>query len=88
MKMKEVLYVLGLKKNFLSISTLDEEGYIVIFSNGQVLIWSRGKTFDDAVVIGVQEGGLYKLKGKSDSTLIHDTMNPSELLHKIFTHLH
>jgi hypothetical protein len=63
MKMKEVLYVPGLKKNLLSISTLDEKGYRVSFVDGQVLMWPRGKTFDDVVVIGVQEGGLYKLKG-------------------------
>jgi hypothetical protein len=88
MKMKEVLYVPGLKKNLLSISTLDEKGYRVAFVDGQVLMWPRGKTFDDVVVIGVQEGGLYKLKGRSDSTLIHDTVNPSELWHRIFSHLH
>jgi hypothetical protein len=77
-----------LKKNLLSISTLDEKGYRVLFVDGQVLMWPRGKTFDDVVVIGVQEGGLYKLKGRLDSTLIHDTMNPSELWHKIFSHVH
>jgi hypothetical protein len=65
MKMKEVLYVPGLKKNLLSISALDEKGYRVAFVDGQVLMWPRGKTFDDVVVIGVQEGGLYKLKGRS-----------------------
>jgi hypothetical protein len=63
MKMKEVLYVPGLKKNLLSISALDEKGYRVAFVDGQVLMWPIGKTFDDVVVIGVQEGGLYKLKG-------------------------
>ena len=63
MKMKEVLYVLGLKKNLLSISGLDEKGYRVSIIYGQVPMWPRGKTFDDVVVIGVQEGGLYKLKG-------------------------
>jgi hypothetical protein len=88
MKMKEVLYVPGLKKNLLSISTLDEKGYKVAFVDGQVLMCPRGKTFDDVVVIGVQEGGLYKLKGRSDSTLIHDIVNPSELWHMIFSHLH
>ena len=31
MKMKEVLYVLGLKKNLLSISTLDKKRYRVVF---------------------------------------------------------
>ena len=62
-KMKEILYVPGLKNNLLSISTLDEKGYKVAFVDGQVLMWCRGKTFDDVVVIGVQEGGCYKLKG-------------------------
>jgi hypothetical protein len=88
MKMKEVLYVPGLQKNLLSISTLDEKGYRVEFIDGKVLMWPRGNTFDDAVVIGVQEGGIYKLKGQSDSTLIHDTMNTGELWHRIFSHLH
>jgi hypothetical protein len=88
MRMKDVLYVPGLKKNLLSISTLDEKGFRVAFVDGEVLMWPKGKTFDDAVVIGVQEGGLYKLKGRSDSTLIHDTVNSSELWHRRFSHLH
>jgi hypothetical protein len=58
MKMKEVLYVLGLKKNLLSISGMYEKGYRVAFVYGQALMWPRGNTFDDFVVIGVQEGGL------------------------------
>jgi hypothetical protein len=89
MKMKEVLYVPGLKKNLLWISVLDEKGYRVAFVDGQVLMWPRQKkTFDDVVVIGVQEGGLYKLKGRSYSELIHDTMKPRELWHRRFVHLH
>ena len=58
MKMKEVLYVLGLKKNLLSISSLDKNGFRVAFIDGQVLMWPRGKTLDDAIVIEVEEGGL------------------------------
>ena len=61
--MNEVLCVPGLKKNLLSISALDEKGYIVAFVDGEVLMWPRGKTFDDVVVVVFQEGGLYKLKG-------------------------
>jgi hypothetical protein len=79
MKMKEVLYVPGLKKNLLSISALDKKGFRVAFIDGQVLMWPRGKTLDDAVVIGVEEGGLYKLKGHLDSAMVHDIVNPSEL---------
>ena len=47
----------------------------------------RGKTLDDAVMIGVEEGGLYKLKGHSDSAMVHDIVNPSELWHRIFAYL-
>ena len=66
MKMKDVLFVQSLKKNLLSISTLDAKGMRVAFVDGQVLMWKKGKTIDDAVVIGEQEGGLYKLNsGKS-----------------------
>jgi hypothetical protein len=88
MKMKEVLYVPGLKKNLLSISALDKKGFRVAFIDGQVLMWPRGKTLDDAVVIGVEEGGLYKLKGHSDSAMVHDIVNPIELCHRRFAHLH
>ena len=44
MKMKEVLYVPGLKKNLLSISSLDKKGYRVSFIDGHVLMWYKEKT--------------------------------------------
>jgi hypothetical protein len=88
MKMKEVLYILRLKKNLLSISALDKKGFRVAFVDGQVLMWHRGNNFDDAVVIGVEDGGLYNLKGHSNSALVHDIVNPSELWHRIFSRLH
>ena len=52
LKMKNVLFVPGLKKNLLSISALDAKGMRVDFVDGQVLMWPKGKTIDDAVVIG------------------------------------
>ena len=66
--MKEVLFVPGLKKNLLSISALDAKVMWVAFIDGQVIMWPKGKTIDDAVVIG----GLYKLKGHPEQALIHD----------------
>jgi hypothetical protein len=66
MKMKDVLYALGLKKN---------------------LLWMR-KSIDDVVVIGVQEGGLYKLNGHLILALVHSTTTPSEVWHRIFSHIH
>ena len=52
MTMKEVLFVLGLKKNLLSIYALDAKGIRVAFIYGQVIMWPKGNTIDDAVVIG------------------------------------
>ena len=63
LKMKDVLYVPRLKKNLLSISALDAKGIRVEFIDGQVLMCPRGKTIEDATVIGEENRGLYKLKG-------------------------
>ena len=52
MRMKEALYVPGLKNNLLSISALDKKGYRVSFIDGQVLMCSKEKTLEDIVVIG------------------------------------
>ena len=79
MMMKDVLFVPGLKKNLLSISALDAKGMRDAFIYGEVLMWPKGKTIDDAVVIEEQEGGLYKLKGHQEQALVHDKVNPNEL---------
>ena len=75
--MKEVLFVPGLKKNLLSISALDKKGYRVAFIDGQVLMWTKGKNIENVVVIGEEEEGLYKLKGHLETTLFHESTNPS-----------
>ena len=75
----------GLKKNLLSISALDAKGMRVAFIDGQVIIWPKGKTIDDTIVIGEQEGGLYKLK---EQALIHDIVEPNELWHRRLAHVH
>ena len=41
----------------------------IAFIDGQVIIWPKEKTIDGAVVIGEQEGGLYKLKGHPEKSL-------------------
>ena len=77
--------MLGLKKNLLSISALDAKGMRVAFIDGQVIIWPKGKNIDDTIVIGEQEGGLYKLK---EQALIHDIVEPNELWHRRLAHVH
>ena len=68
-----------LKKNLLSISTLDAKGMRNASVDDQVFMWPKGKTIDDAIVIGEQEGGLYKLKGHPEQALVHGTVEPNEL---------
>jgi hypothetical protein len=80
-KMKDALYVPGLTKNLLSISALDEKGFRIAFIDGEVLMWPKGKTMEEAIVIG-KEGGLYKLKGHSEAALTHSIENPCELWHR------
>jgi hypothetical protein len=38
----EVLYVVGLKKNLLSVATLEDKGYWVIFKDMKALLWAKG----------------------------------------------
>ena len=60
--MKEILYIWGLKKNLLSISELYKKGYKFSFIDGQVLMWPKGKSIEDAIVIGEEEGGYINSK--------------------------
>jgi hypothetical protein len=64
LRMSDVLYVPGLKKNLLSISAMEDRGYAVAFVDGQVLAWTRGSSFDSAEVIGARDGSLYRLIGQ------------------------
>jgi len=88
MKMKDVLYVPRLNKNIFSILDLDKKGFIVAFVDGEVLMWKKGKTIDDAIVIGVEEGGIYKLKVHVYSTLMTSIISPCELWHRTIYHIH
>ena len=86
-KMKKVLYVPCLKKNIHSISALDNKGFRVYFVDGGVLMWSKGKTIDNSIVIGVEEGGLYKLKRHIDLALTTSAISPCELWHIRLSHV-
>jgi hypothetical protein len=39
----EVLYVPGLKNNVLSITTLEDKGYWVMFKDMKALLWDKGR---------------------------------------------
>jgi hypothetical protein len=86
--LSNVLYVPGLKKNLVSISCLEDKGDIIAFVDGKVLVWPKGSSIDDARVIGIHDGRLYKLLGQNTQSLVHDEVNPSELWHRRYAHLH
>ena len=59
LKVMDVLYVLELKKNFISVSTMEKKGFDVTFSGRQVLMHPRGASITSAKVIRVRSGKLY-----------------------------
>jgi hypothetical protein len=87
MKMKGILYVLGLAKNLLSISSLENKGFKFLFIDGEVLMWAKGETIKEAFVTRKEEGVLYKLKGLLEATMTHAIENPCEIWHRILSHI-
>jgi hypothetical protein len=85
--MKDVLYVPGLKKNLLSISALEKKGYRVAFIDGEVLMWAKEETLNEAIIIGSEENGLYRLKGHSETSMAHAIENSCELWHRRLAHI-
>ena len=79
----DVLYVLGLKKNLLSVAGLEDKGFRVLFMDMKVLLWAKDEDLSSGVQIGAQEGGLYKVF--EDPT---HAVDPCELWHRRFKHLH
>jgi hypothetical protein len=84
----EVLYVPGLKKNLLSVATLEDKGYWAIFKDRKALIWAKGSHLSTTKPIGTHSGGLYIVSGQSVQTLAHDATSSSELWHKRLGHLY
>jgi hypothetical protein len=78
--MNDVLYVSGLKKNLLSISALDKKGYRVAFIDGEVLMWAKGETLNEAIV-------TQKLKGHAETAMTHAIENSCELWHRRLAHI-
>jgi hypothetical protein len=87
LKMKDVLYVPGLKKNLLSISYLEKKGFRFAFIDGEVIMWAKGETLKEEIVIGNEENGLYKLKGHSEAAMTHAIENSCELWYRILAHI-
>lgn len=48
-----ILFVLGLKKNLLSISALEDKGFRVTFMDGKALLWPKDGDISFVDVIGI-----------------------------------
>jgi hypothetical protein len=85
--MKDVLYVPRLKKNLLSISSLENKVFRVSFIDGEFLMWAKGETLNEEIIIGSEENGLYKLKGHSEASMTHAVEKSCEIWHIILSHI-
>lgn len=86
--LNDILFVPGIKRNLISISTLEDKGYQVAFSKGRVLSWPKKSSFKFARVIGNHHESLYKLSTRPVQALLHESSNSSELWHRRLGHLH
>jgi hypothetical protein len=90
MTLTEVLYVPGLKKNLVSVSTIEEKGYEIFFRDEQVL-FPKGSSITSTKVIGTRHERLYKFLFHPVRALIHSTSSNSDLFeiwHRRMAHLH
>ena len=54
LKITEILYVPGIKKNLLSVSALEDKGFQVTFMEEKVaLLWHKDSYLESAIEIGV-----------------------------------
>jgi len=89
--LKEVMHVLGLRKNLISVAMLEDKGYDVVFSEGKAFL--RSKTTGETRKIGVQVRNLYWLHVdgcaamacKAEGLVSRDD---GELWHRRLSHLH
>ena len=86
--LSDVLYVPMMKRNLVSISTLEDKGYRVTFSDRKVLAWHKNSIMDSVRVIGVREESLSRLSTQPVQELVHDSTSLSELWHIRFAHFH
>jgi hypothetical protein len=48
---------------------------------------TKGETLKEAIIIGKEDNGLYKLKDHSEAAMTHAIENPCELWHRRLAHI-
>jgi transposase InsO family protein len=83
---RDVLYVVGMTKNLISISAFKDRGCVFSFQDGKVYI--RPKVSNSAKVIGVRREKLYRLQFELARALVSNAFDMAELWHMRMAHLH
>jgi hypothetical protein len=90
MLLRDVIYVRGLKKNLVLVSTIADRGNEVLFHNVHVFLYPNVYCVTSAKVTGIQHEKLYKLMLHPVRALMHSTNNGDlcEIWHRRMAHLH
>ncbi len=69
--LNNVLFVLIIKRNLISISTLENKGFNVAFSKGSAVAWKKDFDFSSAQIIGERHAGLCPKKNLQTLIMKH-----------------
>lgn len=86
--LNNILFVPSFQKKLLSISCLEDKGDRVAFINGKVVIRGRNSRIEDATMIEIREGRLYRFITPLAQAFVHIEVSLCELWHRRFGHLH
>jgi hypothetical protein len=84
----DVLYVPGLTKNLISVSTLEDKGFEVTFRGEKVYIRPKGSIAKMDKVIGVHSDKVYRLHFEPVKALVSSSTDLGESWHRWMGHLH
>ena len=80
--LKRVLNVSGIKRNVISVTTLEDDGHNVAFMDDKVMTWSKNSSFKKSKLIGQRKGFLYELNTKPSQpiqALIHEAADINDI---------
>ena len=84
----DMLYVPGLTKNLISVSTLGDKGYQVKFRDHRVYMRPKGLNKSLDRVIGIGSEKVHRLHFEPTKGLVSSSNSQGELWHRRMAHLH
>ena len=83
-----MLYVSGLTKNLISISTLEDKGFRLKFRDHKVYIRPKGSDMSLDRVIGIKSGKVSRLHFEPAKAIVSSNNTWGEFWHRRMAHLH